>query len=80
MHLTGEVDIDLVLAERLPEVAFHLVVHEHAAAVDSADGLEHREVGLNEDMLDAGVFAGLGQDMIQPLQMLAGDCAGDAAL
>ena len=43
-------------------------------------GLEHREMGLNEDMLDAAVFAGLGQDVLKPLQMFADDCAGNATL
>jgi len=54
--------------------------HEHAAAVDSTDGLEHREVGLNENVLDARILASLGQDVIQPLKVFADYCAGDASL
>ena len=37
-------------------------------------------MSLHKDMLDAGLFPGLGQDLIQPRQVLACHCAGDAAL
>ena len=42
-----------MLAQRLPKSAVHAVVHQHAAAVDLADGMNHRQMRLHEDMVDA---------------------------